>query len=805
MLQLRCNQACLKGLLVFFTICLVLGTSGIVAWQTMREHTRSIDADNKRLLANARTLAEHAGLGMIIAERVVKSVSGDIGRSAINGGLATQTWQQRLHKKISDVHQFGSVLVVDKNGKGIISSNSFPLRPTDVADREYFLHHLNTADNRLFVGRPVKSRQLGGAEVFTLSKRINDADGNFTGLVAISFLVSYFDQFYKSIAYHPQMQIMLLRTDGWPLVIIPKTEAGTDVNLAEKRLFTQQLKIAPYGVFRNEKALLDNIDRQIAYARLDAPFDNLVAVVSLPRSVILAKWKRQMFASIGGALTLGLFSIILAAILMQRLNYLEQKDLELNSLNERLTLATDAGGIAIWDWDITNDKIHWDKRMYQLHGIQHDTASMTKSRWREALHPDDLAQMEAAIQKALQDNVSFELAYKVIRATDGEIRHLISIAKMYHANTNQQRRLIGISYDITEQKKAELFLQLAKDEAEQTTRLKSGFIASVSHELRTPLNAIVGMTHLLINSQMTVDQREQLEIINSGSRTLLAIINDLLDISRIEAGRIELEQIPYSLSGQILTQLGFVQGKANEKGITLSHAIDPAIPDKLLGDPLRFGQILMNLLSNAIKFTEHGQVSVKVSLVEQKEKSLKLLFQVKDSGIGIQTDRLQEIFSPFTQSDNSVTRRYGGTGLGLAIASQLVKLMNGEIGVESEPGKGSCFFFTFSAQPADAENEEIEESTALENDKPTKALVLYDKSVINVPFNHQKLQALVKKLEKQLKNHNMGAMVTFRQLYTQLAGYEDDELSEMELFLNDLEFAKAITVLYRVAEKLGIS
>lgn len=804
----RCSPACLKALLAFFTICLVLGTSLMVIWQTKREYDLSIETDNKQLLGNARALAEHAEQSMTVAARALESVCADIGNLDAYKKLPTLVWHKLLQHRAKDLRQIGSILIVDKHGQSVVSSASFPVRNMNIADREYFLHHRDNPDNRLFVGKTVQSRLLGGSAVFTLSKRINNPDGSFGGLAAISFLVSYFDQFYGSITYHPQMQIMLINTDGWPLAVTPKTEFDTEVNIAYKQLFTKQLKIAPYGVFRNERALLDNKDRQVAFARLEAPFDNLVAVVSMPREVILAEWQRQMKASVSGALILGVFSIILSVLLLQRLNYLEQKDRELSSLNERLTLATDAGGIAVWDWDITSDKMHWDTRMYQLHGIKPDTKPMDKKRWRTTLHPDDLEQVKNTLRDALQNTDHLELGYRVIRATDGETRHLIAIARIHNEDASQHRRLIGICYDITEQKKAELFLKLAKDEAEQAALLKSSFVASVSHELRTPLNAIVGMTHLLTNSQLTPQQREQAETVNSASRTLLAIINDLLDISRIEAGKIELEHIPFSLSDQIHTQLDFIKDRAKEKGLGLHHHIDPAIPDKLVGDPLRFGQILMNLLSNALKFTEHGQISVKVSLVEKKGKSLLLFFQVKDSGIGIPPKRQQEIFSPFVQSDSTVTRRYGGTGLGLAIASQLVKMMHGEIGVESEPGKGSRFFFTLSVQQPVADNQignEMQTKAAAympEDDYPAQ---LPSQAATNISPDYQNLKPLIEKLEQQLKNQNMGAMVTFHQLRKQLAGYNGDELNEMELFLNELEFAKAVTILYRVAEKFGIS
>lgn len=796
--MLKCSPACLKALLSGLTLCLVLGVSGFVVWQSIREHDLALEAANRQLLGNARALAEHAGQSLAVAERALAEVHAEIGQHGGLEGLGERQLHELMKSKVSGMRQVGSALLVDAAGRGVANSREYPLQTMRVTDREYFRYHRDNPGRGLFIGRSVKSRVLG-SRVFTISRRLNAPDGSFAGLAAVSFRTAYFDQFYQSVSARQNMQTMLLRTDGWPLAVIPADEQAFDINIKGKLLLNEVVREASYGVFRNRKALLDNTDRQIAFARLETPFENVVAVVSLPRDGILADWQRQMAVNAGGALVLMSLSVALTVLLLRRLRDLEQKEAEVGSLNERLTLATEAGGIGVWDWDLVRDQLHWDAQMYRLYGLERCSEAEQAERWRSVMHPEDRERVEETVHGALQGQAPFDLELRIIRADTGEIRHLRVIAQVYRAFAGEPTRMVGVNYDVTERKMAELYLQLAKDEAEQATRMKSSFIASVSHEIRTPLNAIVGMSHLLTRSELTVRQREQLETVESAGRTLLAIINDLLDISRIEAGRLDLELIPFSLSRLLAEQTGLVKARAEEKGVLLGSRIAADLPDRLEGDPLRLGQILMNLLSNAVKFTEQGRIGIEVSLAGRREEDLLVCFQVKDSGIGIPLDRLRDIFSPFTQSDNSIARRYGGTGLGLAISSQLVKLMGGEIGVESEEGVGSTFFFTVPLRRTDDQTDE-----AAADGVPAAATTDAPPLPATASFDRARVRPILKKLAQQLKHQNMRAMDTFHHLREQVEGSFPDDLTEMEELLERLEFSRAISVLHRLAEKLGI-
>lgn len=313
--------------------------------------------------------------------------------------------------------------------------------------------------------------------------------------------------------------------------------------------------------------------------------------------------------------------------------------------------------------------------------------------WLDAVHPDDRENTARVWSAAVASRSLYQVEHR-LRRHDGVYRHMMVRAVPILDESGAIREWVGIHTDIDELKQAEAAQREAKEAAQAANRAKSEFLANMSHEIRTPMNGVIGMTELALGTELTAEQREYLEMVKSSADYLLAVINDILDFSKIEAGKLDLDPVDFNLRDHLDETIATLAMRAHAKGLELAcHVLDD-VPEALVGDPCRLRQVLVNLIGNAVKFTSAGEVAVRVECEFRDETSAGLRFSVRDTGIGIPHEKLGLLFQAFSQVDSSTTRKYGGTGLGLAISLQLVKLMEGRVWVESEPGHGSTFHFT---------------------------------------------------------------------------------------------------------------
>ncbi|MEO6034060.1 MAG: response regulator, partial [Verrucomicrobiota bacterium] len=427
---------------------------------------------------------------------------------------------------------------------------------------------------------------------------------------------------------------------------------------------------------------------------------------------------------------LAVTNMLLAAAATER----RRSDEERRLSAERFRVVASATNDVVWDWDLTTQIVWRNEGIHTLFGFKENEIEDDMKWWHGQIDPADREKVVASLSQFIQSNDQLWSAEYRCRRKDGTIASVLDRAYLVR-NKQGPIRVIGAIMDITERKRIEADLAKARDAALSAARQKSEFLAKMSHEIRTPMNGVIGMTSLLLDTPLNAQQRRFADTIHSSADSLLTVINDVLDFSKIEAGKLTFEIHDFDLRESVESTLELLAGEAQRRGIELVGSVEPNMPTGVRGDLGRLRQVLTNLVSNGIKFTESGEVVIRASVQNETESHLMVRFEVIDTGIGISPQSQALLFQSFSQADSSTTRKYSGTGLGLAIARQLVTLMSGEIGVESQLGRGSKFWFTVklekqtpSATPFDT-HQLINKRVLIVDDNATNREILHHQVV----------------------------------------------------------------------------
>ena len=685
----------------------------------------------------ARALTQNADRA-IEGTNIVLRTSVDLVEQAGLKTFTEDTLHAFLQERSDGLLAIKSLIVADADGHLLADSEAYNVTAVSVADRDFFKIHKDAVINDYFVGQPAHSR-LDGQWTFAISRRISNPDGSFAGVVVADVDLSYFKLFYDTIDVGTAGRIALMRTDGTILTEKPYEAGTTGSHYIDDPDYHAHVASVDLNTFR--AAGLDGVERLLTYHRSED--GRFVIAVALPMASVLADWRRDTQRNMEIAGAVGLVILLLGVALWRQYNRSETATREAAAaaaatLEKNAILTTILqnlpDGIRVLDRELR--LVAWNNVVFDVLSIDRDavlTAPDPGRTMRRVLaERGDLGQ--AAVEKLLlrEENrirsgkpIRFERQqpngrWIEVRAhpmpDGGEVAIVrdISERKQREMEVEEARqRLEGQAADLIaasgELTIARAEAEAARAHAEAANQAKSEFLANMSHEIRTPMNGVLGMVGLLLSSGLDIEQQSFAEAIQASGENLLAIINDILDISKLEAGRVELDAIDFNLEALVEGVVEIITPKAAEKRLQIGALVHPTAKGDFRGDPNRLRQVLINLVGNAVKFTEAGSVTIEVATVAVDGDAAIIRLEVSDTGIGISEEARAYLFQKFSQADTSITRRFGGTGLGLAISQQLVELMGGAIDMTSGPN-GSTFWFTvrldraqtsISARPAE--------------------------------------------------------------------------------------------------------
>ncbi len=684
-----------------------LVVTAFVGYSLVREHDTAIGVAKSETQNFASVLEEHARQSLRRVSTTIVQADAELLQSRAAGIEDPAQIADRLRAVLPHDQIIHSLQVLDRRGQVVLSTRTAePGLATSQLERDYFLPHVRGADRELVFGAPVADSG-DNTWILPISRRISSAEGQFAGVLVAMVRGTHFQPFYDSIDRRADGFVALFLSTGWAAVASPGDKTVMGRNWSGTPLFQNHVPSWPTGTVR-EALLDDGIERIYSYRALN----DYPVIVSYGLSVptLLGPWRQGAWRD-ALLLLIGLAALLRSAVVMNR-HERHRRETE-TDLRIAATSFEAQQGIIVTDADtliLRVNRAFTDVTGYSAEEAAGKTPGFLRT------DPGDAA-FHASIRESIERSGSWQgevwhrrkngelypgwHVITAVRDAAGLTTHYVTTfaditsrkqaeAEIQRLNVDLERRVLKRTAELATVNRS---LVQATHAAEAASNAKSTFLANMSHEIRTPLNAIIGLTHLLRSAAPTPEQAPRLGKIDVAATHLLAVINDILDISKIEAGKLELEQADFFL-GTVFDQVqSLISDAASAKGLAVEVDVG-GVPPWLKGDATRLRQALLNYAGNAIKFTERGTIHLRAVLLQDHGDEVELRFDVTDTGVGIEADKLAALFLAFEQADPSTTRQYGGTGLGLAITRRLAGLMGGQAGVDSEPGRGSRFWFT---------------------------------------------------------------------------------------------------------------
>ena len=588
-----------------------------------------------------------------------------------------------LFDNSSRAPQYGSILVIDAGGKLEIDSTARLPPGTDFSDRAFFRTHRDDPSLDMKITAPY-GRTQNGDKLIILSRRIDTPDGRFAGVVAGAMRIRFIQQLFGGLALDNGAWVTLLKADGTILARSPLQAGDVGRNIGKAPLF-KYFPAAPSGEFEADSTG-DHATRLYVYKQVgDLP---LLVDVAVPKAAVLGDWWRK--AQVVGALV-ACFVIVVAIF-----GWMLDRELRRRTLAERSARESELRYRLLAD--NSSDMIvlvRDDKRVYVSPACRHlygyEPEELLGATIESIVVPEDLPIVIAA-RDAIRTREEVVVTSRS-RTKAGAIIWVEASWRRIGPLDQDAREVVIIARDVTQRVRNEDALRAAKEHADAANHAKSAFLAHMSHEIRTPMNGILGMNHLLLTTTLDPQQREYAETIADSGSSLLRIIDDILDESKLEAGKVEIEYTDFDLAKTVDDVVSILRPRAAQKDLRLGAAIGLPACGWFRGDAVRLRQVLLNIAGNAVKFTDRGHIDLAVSIAREDDSGAIVRFEIEDTGVGIAPEAQSSLFEKFTQADVSISRRFGGTGLGLSIARQLVELMGGTIAFTSTVGEGSRFCF----------------------------------------------------------------------------------------------------------------